>query len=162
MCLQTWDPDVLPPGEGTTLMADNERQHQRGQNDILSDLEQLSQQPGFIYSFSLMVARCLWMSIDELAEVDWHDRPNQAELSLLFGLMAKTPIRLDQLPTEELILKQVEQATEILGELHRFLSMPMSTIDIIDADMEDSFAGVLQRYENWMDSGAGMVEPIFY
>ena len=86
-------------------MPGREREPDRNDTDKFADLEQFSQEPGFIYSFCLMVARCLWMSTDDVAEIDWTDRPNQEELSLLLGLLVKHPIRLEAIPSEETILK---------------------------------------------------------
>ena len=82
-------------------MPELDRQADRQDTSIFADLEELSQEPGFIYSLCLMVARCLWMSTDEVADINWNERPNQAELSLLFGLLVKHPIRLDEVPSKE-------------------------------------------------------------
>ena len=143
-------------------MAEKERQPDREDTDILADLEQLSQESGFIYSFSLLVGRCLWMSTDEVADINWTERPNQEELSLLLGLLVKHPIRLDEIPSREAILEQAQRATELLKELHTFLSSPMLPSNSRDADAPDQLTDLLHKYENWMNSGKGMVEPIFY
>ncbi len=143
-------------------MAEKERQPDHEDIDILADLEQLSQEPGFIYSFSLMVGRCLWMSTDEVADINWAERPNQEELSLLFGLLVKNRIRLDEIPSQEEILEQAQRATELLKELHLFLSSPILPSNSWGADAQDKLTDPLQKYEDWMNSGEGMVEPIFY
>ena len=122
-------------------MPEREREPDRNDTDIFADLEQPSQEPGFIYSFCLMVARCLWMSTDDVAEIDWTDRPNQEELSLLLGLLVKHPIRLEAIPSEETILKQAQQATTLLQDLHLFLSSPTLPGSGSDADHpEDAVA----------------------
>ena len=143
-------------------MPERERESDRNDTDIFSDLEQLSQETGFIYSFCLMVARCLWMSTDDVAEINWTERPNQEELSLLLGLLVKHPIRLDAIPSDETILDQARRATELLQELHLFLSSPTLLGYSSDADDPDRLAELMHKYEDWMNSGKGMVEPIFY
>ena len=143
-------------------MPERERAPDRNDTDIFADLEQLSQEPGFIYSFCLMVARCLWMSTDDVAEIDWTDRPNQEELSLLLGLLVKHPIRLEAIPSEETILKQAQQAITLLQDLHLFLSSPTLPGSGSDADDPERLTELLHNYEDWMNSGKGMVEPIFY
>ena len=143
-------------------MPERKREPDRKDTAILADLEQLSQEPGFIYSFCLLVARCLWMSTDDVAEINWTERPNQEELSLLLGLLVKHPIRLEAIPSEETILEQAQRATELLQELHLFLSSPTLPSSGSDADGPDRLTEILQEYEDWMDSGRGMVEPIFY
>ena len=144
-------------------MPDQESAPDRNGNGIFADLEQLAQESGFVYSFCLMVARCLWMSTDDVAEIDWTERPNQEELSLLLGLLVKHPIRLDAIPSEGTILAQAQRATELLQELHLFLASPAlpnaAGSDVADAD---SLTELMSTYEDWMTSGKGMVEPIFY
>ena len=143
-------------------MPDEEPQHERKDTDILADLERLSQEPGFIYSFWLLVARCLWMAADDVGPINWHERPNQRELSLLLGILAKYPIRLDATLSDESILEQVQRAAELLEELHGFHSSPMLASDSSDADRPDQVTDLLRKYEDWMTNGGGMVEPIFY
>ena len=43
--------------ESSFVLPEKERQPDRTDADILAKLEELSKEPGFIYSFSLMVAR---------------------------------------------------------------------------------------------------------
>ena len=143
-------------------MAEQERERGREDTGTFADLEQLSQGSGFIYSFCLMVARCLWMSTDDVAEINWTERPNQEELSLLLGLLVKHPIRMDAIPSEETILEQAQRASDLLKELHLSLSSPTLPSSGLDADDPDRLTELLQKYEEWMDSGRGMVEPIFY
>ena len=143
-------------------MPERERHPDHNDPDILADLEQLSQEPGFIYSFSFIVGRCLWMSPDEVADINWTERPNQAELSLLLGLLVKHPFRLDEVPSEEAILEQAQRATELLEELHLSLTLFMPPSSSREADAQDKLADILQKYQDWMNSGKGMVEPIFY
>ena len=143
-------------------MPEKERQPSRKDTDILANLEELSQETGFIYSFLLMVGRCLWMSPDEVADVNWTERPNQAELSLLLGLLVKHPFRLDEVPSEEAILEQAQRATALLRELQLFLSLPILSRNSQEADSQVQVPDLLQKYEDWMNSGKGMVEPIFY
>ena len=143
-------------------MPDREREPDRHDIGIFADLEQLAQETGFVYSFCLMVARCLWMSTDDVAEINWTERPNQEELSLLLGLLVKHPIRLDAIPSEETILEQAQRATELLQELHLFLSSPTLPGTGSDADDPGRLTELMYKYEDWMNSGKGMVEPIFY
>ena len=143
-------------------MREEARHSDRNETDVVADLQKLCEELGFIYSLCLMAARCLWMSTDEVADVNWIERPNQAELSLLLGLIVKHPIRLDAVPSEESILEQVQQATDVLRELHLLLSSPTLPGTTRDAGAQDQLDGILPKYEAWMNSGEGMVEPIFY
>jgi hypothetical protein len=76
-------------------------------NEIMADLQRVSHEPGFIYTFCAMVSQALWMTSDEVAEIDWHQRPNHQELSLLLGLLVKSPIDLHEAPSIEAVADQV-------------------------------------------------------
>ena len=131
--------------------------------DVMADLEGLSHEPGFIYTFCVMVAHALWISPEEVTEVDWYQRPNHQELSLILGLLVKRPIDLDDVPSEQVVRDQAYRATELLEELHFSWDFPNTTQSGHGLNISDFSAPDLgQAYEQWMSSGNGMVEPIFY
>ena len=134
----------------------------RTASHVLSDLEELIQEPGFIYSLCLLIARSLWIHPDNLFDSHSLERPNQAELSLLLGLVVKHHIRLDQVPTRELASEQSSRATSLLYELHVGVSKPALFDQKREPSDEQQLTEFLQEYENWMQSGQGVVEPIFY
>ena len=133
----------------------------RTQSDIFADLERLCQEPGFIYSLCLMVERSLWMSTDDVVDIDWNDRPNQGELSLLLGLLARHTTKLEDVLDEQGVLNQVERAMRLLDELHQQVAFPQPPNDPTLTD-EERLSAIQKSYEEWMNSGLGMVEPIFY
>lgn len=134
----------------------------RPEKDILSDLDQLTQEPGFMYTSCVMVAQALWMSPDEVADINWHLRPNNQELSLLLGFLVKHQLRLDEFPSEETVEKQKTIAIELLNELHRACGFPpLPEAEATDSD-EDKSRKIFDAYNEWIESGIGMREPIFY
>ena len=143
-------------------MPEMDRQNVRKHATIFAELEELSQESGFIYSFLVMVARFLWMSADEVADINWKERPNQAELSLLLGLVVKHTLRLDEFPSENTIFEQVQGTTELLRELQHVLSTPTLSLKSQDTDPRDQITNLRETYEDWMSRGVGLVEPIFY
>ena len=141
----------------------NAGQQDRTQAEILSDLERLCEEPGFVYSLCLMVARFSWMSAEEVVDIDWHSRPNQGELSLLLGLLAKHPVKLDVTLAADEIIEQVGSAIALLEELHHSVAFPQFTTDVGDnLDDQERMSLLRNKYEEWVNSGLGMVEPIFY
>ena len=134
----------------------------RPEKDIVSDLHQLTQAPGFIYTSCVMVAQSLWMLPEEIADINWHQRPNKQELSLLLGFLVKHPLRLSEFPSEGELEKQKAAATELLAELHRASGFP----PLPNTDPTDNHENWVNRaheaYGEWMQSGLGMREPIFY
>ena len=103
---------------------EGEHYSSRTEAEVLADLEQVCQEHGFFYTFCLMVSSNLWMTADEMATRDWYKRPNEKELSLVFGLLAKRAIQLNERPTDAAILQQISKVLELLEDLHRLLSAP--------------------------------------
>ena len=131
--------------------------------EVMADLELLSHEPGFIYTFCVMVSQALWMTTDEVAEIDWHQRPNHQELSLLLGLLVKHPIDVAEVPSFEAVRGRTHRATELLDELHLSCALPDTFRIAPEPDPSDhSEPELAQAYQEWMLSGQGMVEPIFY
>ncbi len=135
----------------------------RGEIEIFADLERLTQEPGFVYTFCLMTWFALWISPDEVTEIDWHQRPNNEELSLLLGLLVKRSLVLGEMPSEETLQRQADEATELLDELHRRCAFPAPGSHGPSPDVRhEPVPNLLETHREWMLSGQGMVEPIFY
>ena len=134
----------------------------RPEKDLLTDLDRLTQQPGFIYTACVMVAQALWMSPDEVADLNWYERPNRQELSLLLGFLVKHKLRLDEFPSEDEFEKQKAIAIDLLNELHRACAFPpLPEAEATDSDQDQS-RKIIDAYNEWIESGLGMREPIFY
>ena len=57
-------------------MNEHHTQEYRSANDVIGDLELLTQENGFIYTFCHLVIGAFWMSPDEIADIDWNQRLN--------------------------------------------------------------------------------------
>ena len=135
----------------------------RAQELIASDLDTLTAEPGFVYTFSLMVLEFLWMTIDQVADINWYQRPNNREMSTLLGFLIKRPIDLSSLPSEEIYEVQRERACSLLEEIHASSSFSPPDSDAGTSTMNTNWPGDLGRdYDRWIRDGDGMVEPIFY
>ena len=124
----------------------------RNAGEVVADLEKLTQEEGFMYTFCGLVLRSLWMSPDQVADIDWQERPNPQELSLLLGLMVKHQLGLELPSSAQVSDIQFTSATRLLEELHGALNF----------SGEFSESETVTDYEAWMSSGKGMAEPIFY
>ena len=135
----------------------------RSGSAIIGELKRLTQEDGFIYTYCHMVLQALWISPNEVADIDWNQRLNVQELSLLLGLMVKCPLKLTFPPSEEKANQQATIASRLLEELHgthSFSRLEASAWG--QADVQYWANKVGNCYDDWMDSGRGMVEPIFY
>ena len=135
----------------------------RDVKDILLDLEHLCQEEGFIYTFSFITFTALWMPAERIGEVNWHERPNHQELALILGFLVKHPLNLAIPESEDVFYYQNDRAHKLLEELHQAHAFTYS--GSVAADAPDSPLrqdATAEAYQDWMDNGSGMVEPIFY
>lgn len=138
-------------------------QDYRDRSDIIADLERLGQEDGFAYTFCLLVIKHLWSPIvDSGALKDWNQHLSFKELSFLLGLMAKQPLRLDVIPSEEVAEDQGIRAFELFGELHQsYGSLFNVAIGKFSKESrgQEEFQSAMQQ---WLESSDRIVEPIFY
>ena len=138
-------------------------QRHRPEHEIIADLEHLSQERGFIYTFCNIVLNSVWMLPDELADIDWNHRLNYQETSFLLGLMVKRPLKLTHPPSQERAQEQVRTTTALMKELHLSYGFsPERFTAEKPENFEDWAAEYVQSHDDWMSSGSGMIEPIFY
>ena len=132
----------------------------RDRSDIIADLERLSQEDGFIYTFCFLVIKHLRMPLDELK--DWSQHLSIKELSFLVGLMVKQPMKLSVVPSQEVAREQDRKAFELLGELHDSFASRFSAELKELASVRDKPREFSQAYHLWLDNADRIVEPIFY
>lgn len=135
----------------------------RDRRDIIADLEQLTQEDGFIYTFCLLVLKHQWNSYEDAGELrDWSRHLSIKELSFLLGLMVKYPLKTDSVPSEEVAQVQDTRAFELLGELHRSYGRLFNNAMKELASSEDGSIHSNQAQRDWLESGDRVVEPMFY
>ena len=143
-------------------MDSEQTQTPRAQELIALDLDTLTAEPGFVYTFSLMILEFLWMTIDQVADINWYQRPNHREMSTLLGFLIKHPIDLSCFPSEEIYEVQRERACSLLEEIHvsnSFSSQSGTSASTMDTKSPEDLG---RKYDQWIRDGDGMVEPIFY
>ena len=141
----------------------SETQLARSVELITSDLDNLTAEPGFLHTFCLMVLEFLWMSPDQITDINWYERPNNREMSVLQGFLVKHPADSLNPPSEETYYGQRERACSLLQELHWSFafSPPSSGKDNHSTDPAWP-AEVSQAHDEWINNGDGLVEPILY
>jgi hypothetical protein len=75
-------------------------------------------QPGFIYTLALILARDLFYSPEDAADIDWHEHLNVQELTFLVGLFVKREIDFT-MTTEEASAEHFERIYQLFLELHK-------------------------------------------
>lgn len=129
---------------------------------ILTKLEDLAQQPGFLRVLADIMVSDMFFSAEEVAEVDWRSRISNQEATLIAGYMVKKPVFDDLVLTQEQINTTVAEVRNLLDDLHKIQSSKLFenleprefqglTPDEIDIKLKTAHS-----------QGSNMVEPIFY
>ena len=108
---------------------DDRNQGNRSRDDIISELENLSHEDGFVYTMCGLVSRSLFYPPEDAAEINWKERPNTQELSYLLGLMIKKALHVDRVPSVEASERQFNAAKKLLDELHATYSSNFATTE---------------------------------
>ena len=127
----------------------------------IAKIEALLQEPGYIYSMTLILLRDLFFTPEESADINWQDHLNFQELTLLAGLLVKHPIDFT-IPSEEESAKRMERTYELFLELHqkhaqRFMKRLEDHID-----QKGSQKSMEERYRLMFGAGEMMTEPMWY
>ncbi len=135
----------------------------RSESEIVTDLESLSQEKGYIYSFCRMVDEYLWLKPSEPEIPDWHSQLNIRELTFLLGLMVKYQLTISDSPTERESDLHIDKTNELFHELHQTHAFPKTKeVNAAQVNLEDWESGLKNTYTDWIKSGKGIVEPVFY
>jgi hypothetical protein len=131
--------------------------------DILSQLENLVRERGYLYSLALMVMRDLCVDVENILEINWHSRISLREFSFLFGLLVKQPISRD-MPSLEEVQGQIDTTYKLLHQLHvchmNFVKDMMPGFLI--GKEQKSETEIEKDFKKLIGSGEWMTEPIFY
>ena len=131
-------------------------------NTIIEALEQLTREPGFVYTLAIVVRRDFFLDPSDAADLDWHNRLSFQEVSLLVGLMVKTGIDLSVTPTEQQALEQTTKVYELFEQLHQAHYRPFFDALKRDVGKEFKVAEAESSHRDLFGSGQLMTEPIFY
>ena len=132
--------------------------------ELIASLEDLTQEPGFLYSLAILLRTDLFLHPDEADFVDWSQSLSFEEIVFLTGLMVKHEVRLDLVPTREQSQGQIERGRELFQKLHgSYTSSLFEAImnlkgDVEKVDSNDSD----QPFYDLFDDGKQLVEPMFY
>ena len=139
-------------------MTSDQNRANRSRDDIISDLENLTHEDGFVYTMCGLVRSSLFYPPEEAAEINWHERLNMAELSYLLGLMVKAPIHIERLPSIETWGRQFTSAQTLMAELHTTYASDIgSLIERSTSDEDNSNQETAVEFDDDQ-----MVEAIFY
>lgn len=141
----------------------SETQLERSVELITSDLDSLTAESGFLHTFCLMVLEFLWMSPNQITDINWYERPNNREMSVLQGFLIRHPVDASNPPSEETYRTQRERACSLLQELHWSFAFSPPSFGKDNQSTDPARPAELSRaYDEWIKNGDGLVEPILY
>jgi hypothetical protein len=132
-----------------------------GVKTVIDKIEALARQPGYIYTFSLILLRDLFFSPEGVLDVNWHEHLNFQEITFLAGLLIKGEIDL-RIPEETDSATWFEETYRLFNELHK--KHHEHFFDQLRKRIEDGVvpADCAEDYRKTFGSGTMMTEPIFY
>ena len=132
------------------------------QNKIIEKIESLTQEDGFIYTYSAILIHDQFVNADEATEVNWMQRLNYNELALVGRLLIKHDIDTSKFPTEKSFKSQVERLYSLMSKLQAAYYKHLREI-LQGAINEHTISEQLHtKYSELVGSGDMMVESIFY
>jgi hypothetical protein len=138
------------------------RKTPRDKNVLISELEKLTHEKGYIYALSYIVATDVYLDPAEAADIDWYSRLSFQELSLLSGLLVKQKIDLT-FPSIEQFDEHVKRTKDLCQELHFAFNKPVieKMVETFQRHAEGEEIDESHYIEVFGD-GKSMMEAIFY
>jgi hypothetical protein len=85
---------------------------------VVDKIEALTSERGYIYTLALILLRDLFMTPEDIADINPREHLNFQEITFLVGLLVKNPIDLS-LPAEPDSEKRFEETYRLFYELHK-------------------------------------------
>jgi hypothetical protein len=130
--------------------------------EIIKALEDLTQEPGFLYSLAVVLRHDLFLNPEESADINWRERLSFQEVSFLVGLMVKCKIDISIIPTEDIFKEQGAKLNMLFKKLHEAYNIPLFEELTKQAEKKKTSKEEEKSYQEFFGDGERMVEPIFY
>lgn len=133
----------------------------RDQSQIIDDIRNLVREKGFIYTLCMILYEDNHIIVEELNSVNYHDRLNKNEISLLLGFLIQNKIDFTPPKDPKILLELKTKIYKLFKELHWSLNNPL-----IDKMREVITSKTTKTdYPSFKELHSGdktFIEPIFY
>ncbi len=128
---------------------------------IVERIEALTREPGFIYTLAFILMRDLFLTPQDIADINPREHLNIQELTFLLGLLVKTEIDFT-VPTEDESARRFETAYQLFEELHMKYHEPFQ--EQLTRNVQNGLGNETreENYRRIFGSGLTASEPIFY
>lgn len=126
--------------------------------NVISDIQNLIKQNGFIYSLCMIIFEDFHVNPEEVQDIDHTVRLSVKEVSLILGFIIQSELNFER-PKDDLdIIKMKKETYLLMEELHQVINMP--SIKKLYSQINEG--NVQTDVKDFFGNGEMMVEPIFY
>ena len=132
-------------------------------NNTLKEIENLLNEPGYLYSLLTISLNDLFLPLEDYLEVNWHDRISYQELSYLLGILIKNPIKIDVYPSQHQIKKHIDDTYRLLKQIHDYYGL-IAFNGMLEAAVkvkEEELGSQLAR-SIFYNTSEAIIESVFY
>lgn len=133
----------------------------RDQFQIIDDIRNLVREKGFIYTLCMILFEDNHIIIEELNSVNYHDRLNKNEISLLLGYLIQNKIDLTPPEDPRFLLELKSKTYELFEELHWSLNNPLLN-KMREAMTSKTSQSEYPSFKELHSGDKTFIEPIFY
>lgn len=133
----------------------------RDQSQIIDDIRNLVRENGFIYTLCMILFEDNHIIVEELNSVNYHDRLNKNEISLLLGYLIQNEIDLSPPEDPWFLLELKAKTYKLFEELHSALNNPLfdkMRVVITSKTSQSEYPSIKELYSG----DKTFIEPIFY
>ncbi|MGN6603440.1 MAG: SEC-C metal-binding domain-containing protein [Ginsengibacter sp.] len=132
----------------------------RDSKDILDDIKELVNSKGYIYALCLIIMEDFHFNVEQMHEINYWNRLNKNEISLLLGFLIQNSISLEKPNSPFDLIDLKKNTNSLMEELHRSLNKSMyerfrNLIETIPSANQPS------KLE-FFGGEKSFIEPIFY
>lgn len=132
----------------------------RDSKEIIKDLRELVNSVGYIYALCLIIMDDFHFEVEKMHEVNYWDRLNKNEVSLLIGLLIQEPITLEKPESPFDLLELKKRTYSLMEELHSSTNKPM--IDKFKYLLDNQSSDLKPSKKEFFGGENSFIEPIFY
>ncbi|PKQ61884.1 hypothetical protein BZG02_14765 [Labilibaculum filiforme] len=132
----------------------------RDSKEIIKDLKELVNSVGYIYALCLIIMDDFHFEVEKMHEVNYWERLNKNEVSLIFGLLIQESISLAKPESPFDLLEFKKRTYSLMEELHSSTNKPM--IDKFKDIFENQDSDITPSKKDFFGGENSFIEPIFY
>lgn len=134
---------------------------QRSTDEVLTDIRGLVATPGYVYPLLMIIFEDFHIDPENLHKMNYWERLNMNEATLLVGLLIQNPIDFTQPQAWQTIFELKKKTRDLMQELHRSFHKPF--FEKLEKEVRESNGQPPNgSFQDFFSQGDLLMEPIFY